>query len=524
MKNILYIFIATLLFTACTDGWEDLNENPLQLTESDLTIDYNNIGSFYSSMFYQIFAHQTSENLVSEEYSMHLSTPTIFNGGLNNTTYYITYNNDYWGGIYSRIMSPAEQVKLIAKEAGNYPVFVQWANLVKVMGMSKLTTYYGPLIYSQYGGTGEYDSEEDLYGYFFEDLDSVQAVFEVNEDYEGLTNFDKIYGGDMLKWQKFVNSLRLRLAIRVSNVAPELAKTEGQKAINHSAGLITSADDDCYIFLNGNEIYTTIISNDWGDTRMSAAMESFLVGFKDPRISKFFDETTYDAAMYADHPDYPYKGVLNGAYKTAKTDHTDCSAVSTDLESWTRRPYLTSSEVYFDLAEAALRGWSGAGDARENYEKGIAASFTQWGASGAEAYIADNTNTPIDYVDLFYENITYNNFEATTDITVAWDEGASNETKLEKIITQKWIASFSNPNEPWADFRRTGYPKLPHIYDNQSVSTWGVVADDEWIRRMTFAVSQRNNNAEGIAAAAATMKGDDLITTRLWFDTGGSNF
>jgi len=524
MKKILYIFIATLFFTACTDGWEEMNESPYQLTEEDLSIDYNNIGSFYSSMFYKLFGHQTHENLLSEEYCMHLATPTAFNGDINNTTYFLTYWGSFWSQLYNGIMSPAEQVKLIAKEAGDYPVFIEWANLVKVMAMSKLTTYYGPIIYSEYGGTGDYDSEEDLYGYFFDDLDGIQAVFEANEDYSGLKSFDKIYGGDIVQWEKFVNSLRLRLAIRISNVAPALAKTEGEKAISHSAGLISSADDDCYIYLNGNEIYTTIISNDWGDTRMSAAMESFLVGYKDPRVSKFFDETTYEAELYPNHTDIPYKGCLNGGYKVAKTDHTPCSAVSTSLESWTSRPFLTSSEVYFDLAEAALRGWSGTGDAKDNYEKAVTASFTQWGAAGVDAYLADNTNAPIDFVDYFYDGITYNDFEATTDITVAWDESASNEVKLEKIITQKWIASYTNPNEPWADFRRTGYPKLPHIYNNQSTSTYGIIADDEWIRRLAYPLSQRNYNADGVAQAVSTMKGDDLISTRLWFDTGEPNF
>ena len=83
------------------------------------------------------------------------------------------------------------------------------------------------------------------------------------------------------------------------------------------------------------------------------------------------------------------------------------AAVSTSLESWTSRPFLTSSEVYFDLAEAALRGWSGTGDAKDNYEKAVTASFTQWGAAGVDAYLADNTNAPIDFVDYFYEGITY---------------------------------------------------------------------------------------------------------------------
>ncbi len=522
MKKILFIFIIALLANACTDGFEDANVNPYEITSESLEQDFNHIGSFYPTMLYNIFGHQVEENLAAESYCDYMATPTPFVSGINNTTYKITWNGGLWNRVYGSIMAPASQVIDIAEEGG-YTVFVEWAKLIRILGMSRLTTYHGPLIYSTYGQSGaSYDSEEELYNNFFADLDAIQAVFAANPDYAGMAAFDASYGGDVTQWAKLVNSLRLRLAIRISNVAPATAKTQGEKAIADPAGLITTNDDNFYVSQYGNEMYLSLICFGWNDTRMSAGMESILVGLKDPRIASYFEPAT-DESLYADHPDFPYKGIRNGAELGAKSDHTACSTISESFKTISARPYLSSAEVYFDLAEAALRGWTGAGDARENYEAGVRASFAEWGAGGVDEYLADATSTPIDYDDPVYAG-DVNDFVSRSTVTIAWDEAATNEEKLEKIITQKWIAAFTNPNEPWADFRRTGYPKLPLIYNNYSTADWGIIPDDEWIKRMPFVSSERSNNPDAVAAAVATMKGPDLISTRLWFDTGEANF
>ncbi|MFA9371578.1 MAG: SusD/RagB family nutrient-binding outer membrane lipoprotein [Labilibaculum antarcticum] len=526
MKKILFIFIVALLASACTDGFEEANVNPYEITDESLTQDFNHIGSFYPSLLANIFGHQIEENLIAESYCDYMATPTPFASGVNNTTYYITWNT-YWNRIYNDLMAPASQVIDIA-EKGEYDVFVAWAKLIKILGVSRLTTYQGPVIYSTYGqANSSYDSEENLYNAFFSDLDAIQTVFAANEDYIGLNNFDASYGGDVKQWGKLVNSMRLRLAIRISNVAPELAKKEGEKAIADQAGLITSNDDNFNISLYGSDLYLSVICFGWNDTRMSAGMESILVGLKDPRIETYFEPATTDVAVYSDHPDFPYKGIRNGAQLIAKSDHTDYSTISSSFKTIELRPYLTASEVYFDLAEAVLRGWTGAGDAGTNYDAGVRASFSQWGASGVDGYLVDATSTPINYNDAVYDSEgdgTINDFTSNSTVTVVWDNAATNEEKLEKIITQKWIAGFSNPNEPWADFRRTGYPKLPHVYKNDSNSDWGVIPTDEWIKRMPFLNSERDSNKDAVDAAVATMKGPDLISTRLWWDTGSNNF
>lgn len=522
MKKIIYIcFVALLINSACTDDFEELNKNPYQITDQSLTQDFNNVGAFYPPMLKNLFGHQIEHNLSHDSWVRHLGTPTPFVGGINNTTYYIRWNT-YWNRIYGSIMSPATQVAKVAL-AEDYPVFVEWAKLIKILGMHRLTAYHGPVIFTKFGQEpATYDSEPILYNAFFTQLDEVQTVFAANQDYTGLAKFDASYGGSMAQWSKLVNSIRLRLAMRISKVDPALAKAQGEKAISDPAGLIESNGDNFMVSLYGDVFPPVTISFGWGDTRMSATMESVLIGYNDPRISKFFDPAT-DASLYPDHPDQPYKGIRNGAELVAKGDRLDYSNISSDFKDVDSRRFMTAAEVHFLMAEAALRGWAGAGSAQAHYEAGISSSFEDWGAGGAAGYLADNTSLPMDYDDPKATG-AINDFVNRMTNTIAWDEAGDNEAKLEKIITQKWIDGYTNSIEVWVDHRRTDYPKLPFNYQNDSSADWGVIPADGFLRRQVFLTSQRENNATSVAEATGFLGGPDEIGTRLWWDTGGPNF
>ena len=522
MKKIIVIVLLAFIFGACTDQFEEANKNPYEISGVSLQQDFNHVGSYYSSMLTSLFGSQTEENLVDESFVNHMATPTSFNGGVNNTTYYI-WRNTYWNRVYNGIMAPSQNVIRIA-EADHYDVFVAWAKLIRVLGMSKVTAHYGPVIYSKYG-SGEpvinYDSEQELYNIFFTQLDEILAIFNANKDYPGMKKFDASYGGDVKKWIKVVNSMRLRLAIRISKVAPATAKTQAEKAISEPGGLITTNGDNFNVSLYGAKLTLAVICFEWNDTRMSAAMESFLVGLKDNRISKYFQPAA-DASLFPDHPNYPYKGIRNGATLGAKDTRLSFSMINESFKTVTSRRVFTAQEVHFDLAEAALRGWAGAGDAKTNYENGVKASFADWGASGVDDYLADGTSKPLDYKDP--KSSPVNDFVTRSSITVKWEDGDSNELKLEKIITQKWIANFTTSLEAWCDHRRTGYPKLPYNYQNDSSKDWGIIAPDDFIKRMPFITPERTGNPIGVAGATEKLGGPDLISTRLWWDTGGPNF
>jgi hypothetical protein len=478
------------------------------------------VGSPLSQLLFNLNGHQIEEDLCQDSWMGYLNTPTPFVGGVNNTTYYIRWNV-YWDRVYGSVMSPSKQVIKLAKD-NNLPLFATWAKLIRVLSVSKLTSIHGPVIYTNYGSTSNsvlYDKESDLYNTFFAQLDSIQTDFGANKDYVGFTKFDPSYNGSIPQWMKVVNSLRLRLAMRISKVAPALAKTQGEKALSDPAGLITTNSDNFNISLLGNKMYMAVICFEWDDTRMGAVMESFLLGLKDGRVAKYYQgpNLSQDPSLSV----YSYKGIRNGAFINAKIDRVPYSRVNNDFQTVQTRRSITAAEVSFLKAEAALRGWAGAGDAKTNYEDGIKLSFADWGAGGVDAYLADATSKPVDYID---PKDVKNNFTASSTITVAWNESDSPELKLEKIMTQKWINNFTNGLESWSDFRRTGYPKIPHVAWNASSPDWGVIPADGWIQRMPFVNAERTGSAPAVADATAKLGGPDLINTRLWFAPAGPNF
>jgi len=520
MKKLFIILLFLGVLASCTKDFVSENQDPYQISNELLLQENNLVGGSFSGLLFNLNGHQIEEDLCQDSWMGYLNTPTPFAGNSNNTTYYIRWN-DYWNRVYNNVMSPSKQVISLAKKY-DLPRFASWAKLIRILSVSKLTAIHGPVIYSNYGKPDEnimYDKESDLYNLFFAQLDSIQTDFAANKDYKGFVKFDPSYKGDIGAWMKVANSLRLRLAMRISKVAPALAKAQGEKAMSDPAGLITTNADNLNISLMGNKMYMAVICFEWDDTRMGAVMQSFLLGLKDGRVSKFFQgpNVTQDPSLAA----YSYLGIRNGAYLNAKGDRIPYSRVSDDFQTAQTRRSITAAEVSFLKAEAALRGWTGAGDAKTNYENGVKLSFADWGAGGVDAYLADATSKPTSYVD---PKDARNNFTPLSTITVAWNDGDNNELKLEKIITQKWVNNFTNALESWCDFRRTGYPKIPHVANNSSSPDWGVIPADEWIKRMPFLPKERTSNAPGVADATTKLGGPDLISTRLWWDTGKANF
>lgn len=523
MKKIFIAILALSIFASCTKDFTKLNQDPNQISDESLTQDNNLVGSPFSGLLFNIFGHQIEEDLCYDSWMGYMNTPTDFVGNVNNTTYYMRWNV-YWNRVYGSVMSPSKKViELSAKY--NLPMFATWAKLIRILAVSKLTAVHGPVIYSSYGSTDNsilYDKEADLYNSFFLQLDSIQTTFGANKDYKAFAKFDQSYKGDITQWMKLVNSIRLRLAIRISKVNPTLAQTQGEKAMNDPAGLIATNADNFKVALLGNIMPVAQICYQWNDTRMGGVLESFMAGYKDGRASKMFEPAQSGADPL--HPLFPFKGIRNGAYcGTTKPQMLQYSMVSNDFNSVQNRRGFTASEVSLLMAEAALRGWAGAGNAKTNYENGVKLSFADWGAGGVDGYLADNTSMPLNYVD---PADSRNNFTSLSTATIAWNELDSKELKLEKIITQKYLNTFTNTLEAWVDFRRTGYPKIPHVAKNDSSPDWGVITADQWIKRMPFVNGERTGNTAAVTDAVSKMGAGakDDIATRLWWDTGGPNF
>ncbi|MEL4307468.1 RagB/SusD family nutrient uptake outer membrane protein [Joostella sp. CR20] len=530
-KLVTYTLASVLAFsmTNCTEDFEDINTDPHGISNESLQQRFNNIGAKFPPMFANVIRiepawnYQLQHNLNADVFSGYMTSPTPFAGNINNQTYSLNsgwnqfiwtdaYNADTGNGVMPYARGIDEQVELAGDESSK--MFSYLSDIIKVMAMHRISDVFGPIRYSKYNDyetTGKYDSQEEAYKTFFADLGTAIDELKAFEGQAQFVPFDlSDFGGDIAMWRKFANSLRLRLAIRVSNVDPALAKTEGEKSLSSDAGLLDT--DNMSIDMQGFIHPLATISEGWGDIRMSAEMESILKGFNDGRLETYFQPALGNGV------EGEYKGIRMGVEMEAKSQYGDHSKLGSYLGGLTSKDWMTAAEVYFLKAEAALRGWAGAGDAQSNYESGIRASFAQHGAAGVEEYIADATSSPADYVDAVN---AANNYAYETDVKIAYDATASKEEQLEQIITQKWIATFPDGQEAWSEFRRTGYPKIFPVVINNS---GGTIDTDIQVRRINFVDSEKNTNGANVEEAVSFLKGADNGGTRLWWDTGVNSF
>ena len=525
MKNIYKYVLASLIaisFASCTDDFENINTNPHGITEESLTQNFNNIGNEFGPMFLNVFNvtpawnYQLQQGLMGDVFSGYMTAPTPFAGNVNNQTYALVngWNGFPWSDAYGNVMPQALNVKK-AVDAGGNPTgekFTFIANIIKVTAMHRVSDIYGPIRYTKFNDfatTGQYDPQGVAYQAFFDDLG---AAIDGLEAFEGDTKFVPFdmsnLSGNIASWRQFANSLRLRLAIRVSKVNPTYAQAQGELSLASNAGLMESTD---MVINTGFPHPITVISGSWGDVRMGAEMESILTGYNDDRIETYFNPSA-DASLAGD-----YKGIRMGIDISAKGQYGDHASIGSviDGESIT---WMTAAEVHFLKAEASLRGWAGAGDAKANYETGVTTSFAQHGISGVAAYLADSTSTPADFVDALSAT---NNIAYASDVKIAYNDAGTNEEQLEQIITQKWISMFPDGQEAWSEFRRTGYPRIFPVVVNNS---GGDIDTNIQVRRINFVEGEINTNGENVTTAVSYLSGPDHGGTRLWWDTGGPNF
>lgn len=203
----------------------------------------------------------------------------------------------------------------------------------------------------------------------------------------------------------------------------------------------------------------------------------------------------------------------NGDFSSAKAASASGDYFSS---SSGKNKIFTAAEAWFLKAEAAIRGYAGAGDAETNYNKGIEASFGEWGKSvDYTAYVNDAVSTEAPYIDPknSANNILAGNPQLST-ITIKWNAADSFERKLERILTQKWIAIYPDGSEAWAEQRRTGYPV---IFKNILNDSQGTISTEAMIRRVPIPAKYRNNTLN-YAQAVQLLGGADNGGTKLWWD------
>ncbi len=529
--NSSRVLIAGLAFSmcvGCTKNFRDYNTNPNNATAQMIQYDNLSTGVFFSQMEQNILPtaqepafgdemYQEVQNLCGDIYSGYMGASNNWFGGVNSTNYSMTpsWYGQAFGRAFLSVMPAWLSIKKTTQGDASSQHIYALAQIIKVESIHRTTDMYGPLPYKQFGSgslTTPYDAQSDIYYSFFNDLDSAIATLSTyvanNPGSMPLASYDLIYGGDYTKWIKFANSLKLRLAMRLAYVDPANAQKYAEAAVNNVYGVFTANTDNALLqSADGINLHNPlqIICFNFNDIRMGANMESFLTGYKDPRLPLMFNKAVADNN---------YHGVRNGIAITDKSLYTDPFS-TLNVASNTPIRWMSAAEMYFLRAEGAVRGWNMAGTAQSLYETGIQTSFDQWGAGSSTNYIADSLDKPAAYTDPSIASNSLSLGSSISTITVKWKATDPLETMLEKILTQKWIAVYPDGQEAWSEFRRTRYPKIFPVVVNNSA---GLINTTTQIRRLPLPQSEYQSNAAGVATGISLLGGADNGGTKLWWD------
>ena len=556
MRQSKYITIITmacaLFFASCSDEYmENMNTDPSKAATIDpnaqlTTAQLQTYGDLSMMEIYRNYHYAFTQQLM---------------GCWNTTNYggrHTLDNNEMsriWTSFYTQSLKNIIDAQYRTAEDAEKVNINSVLRIYRVYLMSIITDTYGDAPFSE-AGLGflegkfnpKYDKQEDIYNAFFLELED--AVNKIDPAKDKVTG-DLIYAGDVTKWQQLANSLRLRFAMRISNVNPTKAQTEFENALVANGGVITDASSDAlikymtiafsfgqeaYSDYRGNSLSQLLFGNDPANNPSYLCSTFFnqLRQSGDPRTFKI-SRCYYDGLMSATSPDNRVditqemieKGIdfsprNPGAYSwepwPTGYDSDICKELAVNnpsvtvtmarevepklannfLKSDNPGVVMTSAEVKFLMAEATVKKWNvGSVSAEDLYKQGVRAAMD---------FLTDN-----------YGCTATTDAEFDAFIQGRGTFGHTDNQKLEAINTQAWILHFTNPAECWANVRRSGYPKLksPAEYGFGQYLTGGT----EIPVRLCYPVLESSYNKKSYNEAIERMGGTDNWHSLLWWDT-----
>ena len=508
-----------VMAAGCTDNFDNMNTDPTGITEGNpgYILPYiEQWGTHVNSWEYQV-----GDNLHTNLYAQYFAnTASYFSS--DSYSYNSAWVTDgFWNSYFVNVLKQMRAIQNIVKDNEDYNNIYQVARIFTARCTAQTTDIFGDMPYTEAAvgnSNAKYESQQSIYADVFKELKEASAYLQQHKNDATMITFkdnqDLIYNGDLTKWIKLANSLRLRYALRIAYVDPTTAKTEGEAALADAGGLLSSNDDNAGVYISGtgSNGWPLFQISGWGEFSMSKTMENMLKNEStvlDPRTTMWFGHTT---GSKADAPEF--KGVPNGlsadqlaAYPASQRSYVwgyqamplwnsaDNSESSFDISK--RQKVMDYSEVCFLKAEAALRGWAGAGDAKANYEAGIQASldFERTGVD-AKYYTTDNDKTYI------------------TTGKVAWGAETTTDGHFKQIMTQKWLALYPDGNEAWAEFRRTGLPELtPVVTSLESTLPAGT-----FVKKLRYTDDELRENPNASDKTLNQNQGDGM-NVRVWWDT-----
>ena len=405
-----------------------------------------------------------------------------------------------------------------------------------------------------------YNNVRSIYYSIVEDLDNIIACLKYYENNRPQWYKDMIGGilsqyhdtnpkfyleGDMgfSTYIKLANSLKLRMAMHISKVEPGTAKKWAEAAVDPANGGVIESEweqQGIYPMFLGFGHPLIDIFNSWGDLVLSASLETLIMSLNHPysKAGYVFDNNNNEIFNEEEEEVLPTGtricGLRSGTMVGTGQDYSvnQLQAFSKiNTESWgiAMPPlyFIKWAEVDFLRAEGALRGWNMGGTAKFFYERGIRNGYLDCPMfvdmlpykTLVEDYMLQESATEYWNVDPTGESEAW---KSPTTIGVKWNEEDSKETKLEKIITQKYLALFPLSSEAWTELRRTGYPQLFPVLNPDDGD--GSLKYGDLIRRIPWVPTDPRIQGIVNQYALPTLGGEDLQATRLWWDVEGSNF
>ncbi|WP_209331927.1 SusD/RagB family nutrient-binding outer membrane lipoprotein [Lunatimonas salinarum] len=480
-KIILYtLFLVSGLFVgACTGEFEEINTNP---NEPELVNPSLLLPNAIQVSADRYWGHSTRYERLNIDAAMcwiqHIARNIYINSEGDNYEVPVTIASGTWDNVYRNSLVNFESMLRLAAPDGRYPNvnYEGIALVMKSFTYSYLTDVFGPIPYSDaLKGTSEeaiyspkYDSMEDVYASLLADLKLANDKLTVGGPrVEG----DILYGGDVLRWKKFANSLRLKIANRQAAKKPAESRAVMQEILGNPSVYPIFSSNSEYAALNhanviGSRNKMFDVFSTRSDWNISSTLIDKLLELDDPRIAAYAKPT----------PAGEYAGLPNGLTDEAAATFVASTIGDRFLDPEAPSILMTYSELLFVLAEAAFDG-DIQGSAESYLSQAIAASFDQNGLT-----------MPSDYMTRL----------GTID--------------KETIMTQKWIALFGQGIEAWTEYRRTGFPVMPAPHPSSIFTNDGVLPT-----RLEYPLSEYSLNSDNVASGVQMLNGEDNMRTRLWW-------
>ncbi|RVU00965.1 SusD/RagB family nutrient-binding outer membrane lipoprotein [Mucilaginibacter limnophilus] len=514
IKHITLLSATLLLGAGCTKDFVERNTNPNSYNQTNFDPNY--------MLTSAELAYTGSTDFAYETWRGNLIYCSTFMQGFSSVVSYWAgdkyllnegYTAAYWEKSYSEQVKPIVDIIEWTKDKPQYKNLTQIARIVRALIFQRLTDLYGDVPYSE-AGLGyyekvfypKYDKQEAIYADLLKEVSEATDALDAGGDRPA---GDAIYQGNIDKWKRFGYTLQLRIAMRLTKVDPETAKSYATKV----AGKTLTIEDDAFLKHDGSGGRTTnnrnsqVLLGDGGQenfyVKWSNTFINNLKSNNDPRLSvlactKLYDDEN-DKTQNA-NPNFSaaaQKGMPNGLdfstpghIVTADPSFTSFPDYSSPSPYLTKRDgptfILTYAESELLLADAAER--FGLGDAATHYNNGVKAAITYLKQYDAGATISDNAAQA--YVN------------------------AHPYAGLEQTNVQYWILTCSMLDfyEAWANYRRTGYPDLdPVNFPNNATS--GTIP-----RRFPYPSAEAVNNPDNYGPAHGSVPGGDLLTGRVWWD------